>query len=410
MSSLPSVKAGTEASVVDEPVSWAAVFSLSAGAFGLVTAELLPVSILTSMAIELGVSNGDVGQTVTVTAMVAAFAGPLIVLGSGRIDRRVIVRTFMLLLIVSSALSAVAPNIEILLFARGMLGLALGGYWAMMIALALRLVPSRHVPRAVSIIVMGVSAATFFAAHLAAVLGEILGWRATFLAVACIGIVSLLFQLLVFPFVPSTGGESVSSFKKALSRKAVLIGIGAAVIAVSGHFAGFTFIRPFMEEVPQFSISTMSLPLLAFGLGGFAGNLIAGVLSARGPAAAVAGSALLIAGGALALVLYGQSSVIAFLAVSLWGFAFGGVPVAASVWNARAAPDLAESAGAILACSFQIAIAVGSFIGGRLFDAVGSSGVIFYAGSAATIAAVLTSTLGRSLERGFPKNVSIAET
>lgn len=403
MSSFSSFKADTEPSVADEPVSWAAVFSLSAGVFGLVTAELLPVSILTPIATELGVTNGDVGQTVTATAVVAAIAGPLVVLGSGRLDRRVIVRTLMALLIASSVLSAVAPNIEMLLLARGMLGFALGGYWAMMIALALRLVPSRHVPRAVSIIVMGVSAATVFAAPLAAVLGELLGWRATFLAVAGIGLVSLVFQVLVFPPVPSAGGESLSSFAKALSRKAVLIGIGAAVIVVSGHFAGFTFIRPFMKEVPRFSVSTMSLALLAFGFGGFVGNAAAGVVAARSPAAAVGGCAALIAGGSLALILYGQSSVIAFLAISLWGFAFGGVPVAASVWNARAAPDLAESAGAVLACSFQVAIAGGAFIGSAFFDGAGPSGVIVYAGSAAAIGAALMLTSGRSVERDFPK-------
>jgi DHA1 family purine ribonucleoside efflux pump-like MFS transporter len=296
-----------QCSAKQERASWPAVFSLAFGAFGLVTAELLPVSILTPMATELDASNGEVGQAVTATAIIAAFAGPLIVLGSGRIDRRVIVWALMALLIVSSVLSAFATSVEFLLLARGILGFALGGYWAMMTALALRLVPSEQMPRAVSIILMGVSLATVFAAPLAAALGELWGWRATFFAVAGIGIVSLLLQFTVLPGLPSTGGADLASFRAALSRRAVLIGIGTAIVVVSGHFAGFTFIRPFLEVVPKLSISTISLALLAFGVGGFLGNVVAGAIAARSPALAVGGSSLLIAAAALALVLQGHA-------------------------------------------------------------------------------------------------------
>lgn len=376
---------------------WPAIFSLAFGVFGLVTAELLPVSILTPMANELHASTGVIGQAVTATALVAALAGPLVVLGAGRIDRRLIVLAFMAMLVGSSMLAAVATRIEVLLLARAILGFALGGFWALTTALALRLVPSDQVPRALSVIAMGVSLATVFAAPLAAALGELLGWRATFLAVAGIGGISLVVQLFALPSLPATGGAGLAAFRTALSRRAVMIGIATSIVVVSGHFAGFTFIRPFLETVPRLSIGAISLALFAFGIGGFLGNAAAGAVAARGPASGFGGSALLIGLCAVALVLDGQSQAAALVATAIWGFAFGGIPVSASIWNARVAPDIAESAGALLACAFQVAIASGALIGGLLIDRVGAGGVIAYAAIAAFAGAALMLTAGRAV-------------
>ncbi len=379
--------------------AWPAVYALAFGAFGVVAAELLPVSILTPMAVDLDTSLGAVGQSVTMTAVVAAIAGPLLVLGAGRIDRRILIWMLMALLVGSSLISAFAPNLQVLLFGRSLLGVALGGYWALTTALALRLVPAAEVSRAIAIIVMGVSAATVFAVPLAAALGAIVGWRATFLAAAGFGVVSLAIQAAVLPRMPSTGAVGFAAFRLALSRRAILIGLGVSIVVTSGHFAGFTFIRPFLEEVSGLSISAVSAALMAFGLGGLAGNAAAGALATRSPAWAFGSSALLIATAALALVLQGQSAAVGLVATGLWGFAFGGVPVSASVWNARVASDVAESAGALMAAAFQIAIASGAFMGGALIDSIGPSGVLAYAAIAVLVGALTILTVGRAEER-----------
>ncbi len=382
-----------------ERARWTAVFSLSFGVFGLVTAEFLPVSLLTPIAAELGVSNGTAGQAITATAVVAAVAGPLLVLGSGRLDRRLIVWVLMALLVVSGILSARASSVFELLLARGLLGFALGGFWAMMTALALRLVPPADVPRAISIIIMGVSAATVCAAPLGAALGELWGWRATFLAASGLGAVALLVQLAALPSLPATAAPSLSAFGAALSHRGILIGLGTVILVVSGHFAGLTFIRPFLEEVPRLDAATVSLALLAFGVGGFAGNVAGGAVAARSPALAAGSAAVLVTAAALALILFGPVAEFAFAATALWGFAFGAFPVSVSIWNARAAPELAESSGALLSSSFQVAIASGAMIGGLLIDGLGPTGVIVYAALAVVAGAGVMLVLGRAAER-----------
>ncbi|MBU4611744.1 MFS transporter [Achromobacter sp. GG226] len=378
--------------------AWWAVFSLAFGVFGLVTAEFLPVSLLTPMALELGVSNGLVGQAITATAVVAALAGPLLILGAGRLDRQKIVWVLMGMLILSSILSAYATSLAVLLVARALLGFALGSYWSMMAALALRLVPSAQVPRAISLIFMGVSVATVFAAPLGAYLGDLWGWRATFLAASAIGAVALVLQVMTLPKLPPNAAPGLASLKITASRRSVLIGLGATLLVVSGHFAGFTFIRPFLELVPRMDVATVSLVLLAFGLGGFLGNVAGGAIAARSPAWAVASAAFLIGGVALVLSLIGDVPSVAFAGTALWGFAFGALPVAISTWTARAAPDHAESAGALQSSTFQVAIATGAVLGGVIVDGLGPRGVLVYMALAAFVAAGVMVVAGRAHE------------
>ncbi|MGE8294825.1 MAG: MFS transporter [Pseudomonas sp.] len=379
--------------------AWWAVISLALGAFGLVTAEFLPISLLTPMATELGTSNGTVGQTITATAVVAAFAGPLVVLGAGRLDRQKIVWGLMVVLVLSSILCACASTVTDLLIARGLLGFALGSFWAMMTALALRLVPPDKVPKAISIILMGISFATVFAAPLGAFLGDLWGWRMTFLAASGIGVVALVIQMLTLPRLPTDTAPNLASFRAALSRRAVATGLASGLLIISGHFAALTFIRPFLEEVPRLDVATVSLALLAFGVCGFVGNLAGGFIAARSPAWAVTSCAFMITIMALALALFGTQADVALVATALWGFAFGAFPVSISVWNARAAADNAESAGALLSCTFQVAIAAGAVLGGLIIDALGARAVILYAAVATLAGAALMFTRGRALER-----------
>jgi len=147
---------------------WAAIGSLSLGVFGLVTAEFLPASLLTAMATDLGVSAGAAGQAVTATALVGAVAAPSIPLLTRRLDRKLVMLVLTMLLVLSNAIAATASSLLVLLVARVLLGVALGGFWSMAAALAMRLVPEQLFARAMSIILTGVSIATVCAAPIGA--------------------------------------------------------------------------------------------------------------------------------------------------------------------------------------------------------------------------------------------------
>jgi DHA1 family purine ribonucleoside efflux pump-like MFS transporter len=157
----------TETPTVPEQASWAGVVSLSLGIFALVLAEFLPVSLLPLIAEDLGVSVGSAGQSVTVTAA-AGLAALLVPVALPRADRRRVMIGLTALAVTSSLLVAVAPNLPVVLAARLLPGVALGGFWALAMAMAANLVPADHLGRALTVVNSGVAAVP-----LGAWLGEI---------------------------------------------------------------------------------------------------------------------------------------------------------------------------------------------------------------------------------------------
>ena len=171
---MSSCVAASEAMAPAKP-AWRAVYSLGLGVFGLITAEFLPASLLTPMAASLGVTEGMAGQAVTATALVALVTGLLITPATKSIDRRWVLMFFSVLQIISSLLVAFAPTLHVLLMGRLLLGVAIGGFWAMSTATAMRLVPADKVPKALAVIFSSVSIATVVAAPLGSYLGSLIG-------------------------------------------------------------------------------------------------------------------------------------------------------------------------------------------------------------------------------------------
>ncbi len=380
--------------------AWPAVFSLMLGAFSQVTAEFLPASLLTPIASDLGVSVGAAGQVVTATSAFGILAGLATPIVTRSMDRRLTLLLLTVLLIVSNLLSATAGSLTTLLFARVLLGISLSGFWAMATATAMRLVPPDALPRAISLIFSGVSIATVSAAPIGAYLGDLLGWRNVFLLAAVVGLVVLVFQALTLPRLPPLTSPDVRTLFVLLRRPSVRLVLIAIVVAISGHFAGFTYIRHFLEQVPKLPVTAISLVLLGYGLGGFFGNFAGGAIVARSAKAAVIAGSSAITVFALALLAFGSSGVVAAVAVGLWGFAFGALPVGFQTWMVRVASDEAESAGGLLVAAFQVAITVGAVVGGILVDGLGPLGSIGYAAAASLAAAMLV-----ALSRGGEERV-----
>lgn len=374
-----SYAAESESSAPAKP-AWRAVWSLGLGVFGLITAEFLPASLLTPMASSLGVTEGVAGQTVTATALVALVTGLLITSATKSIDRRWVLMFFTFLQIVSSLLVAFAPSLQVLLMGRLLLGVAIGGFWAMSTATAMRLVPARDVPKALSIIFAGVSIATVVAAPLGSFLGSLIGWRNVFILCVVPGVLALLWQLWVLPSMRPENGGSLRTLLHVLRRPGMIGGLLATIFIFSGHFAFFTYLRPFLETVGRASVETISLILLGFGLANFVGTSIAGHLLARNLRLTLAlvpfGMGVL----ALLMVAFGHLALLDGLLVTLWGFAFGLVPVGWSTWLATTVPDEAESAGGLMVASIQLAISAGAAGGGLVFDLNGASGVFTVSG------------------------------
>jgi predicted MFS family arabinose efflux permease len=376
-----------------KPAAWAAVGALTLGVFALVTSEFLPASVLTPLATDLGVSVGVAGQAVTATAVVGAFAAPLTPVLTGRFDRRYVMWGLMALLCASNLLTVFSVNLPMLLVARVLLGASLGGFWSMAAALAMRLVPAASIPRAMSLVFTGVSVATVSAAPIGAYVSDTLGWRAAFVISGVVGAGALLAQLATLPRLEPTSVPRLSGLLEVGRRPAVAAALLGVLLVISGHFAGFTYVRPVLEQIAHLDVRGISLTLLAFGVAGFFGNLVGAALVGRDPRLSVLGGSALIAVAALAIVLLGQFGLVTAVALALWGFAFAMLPVGFQTWATSAAPDQAELAGGLLTSTFQVAIAAGAVFGGVLVDQFGPLSAPAYAAISALAAVGLVLAL-----------------
>ncbi|MCE0295908.1 purine ribonucleoside efflux pump NepI [Klebsiella variicola subsp. variicola] len=351
--------------------NWSAVFAVAFCVACLITIEFLPVSLLTPMALDLGISEGMAGQSVTTTAFVAMFSSLFITSIIGKTDRRYVVILFSLLLTLSCLLVSFADSFTLLLLGRACLGMALGGFWAMSASLTMRLVPMRVVPKALSIIFGAVSIALVIAAPLGSFLGGLIGWRNVFNGAAVMGVLCTLWVLKALPSLPGESASQQQNMFGLLKRPGVMAGMCAIFMAFAGQFAFFTYIRPVYMTLAGFDVDGLTLVLLSFGIASFIGTSLSSVLLKRSVKAALAISPLVLTACAVALVLWGESKIVASTVAIIWGFAFALIPVGWSTWITRSLSDQAEKAGSIQVAVIQLANTCGAAVGGVALDHLG---------------------------------------
>lgn len=351
--------------------NWSAVFAVAFCVACLITVEFLPVSLLTPMALDLGISEGMAGQSVTTTAFVAMFSSLFITSIIGKTDRRYVVILFSLLLTLSCLLVSFADSFTLLLLGRACLGLALGGFWAMSASLTMRLVPMRVVPNALSIIFGAVSIALVIAAPLGSFLGGLIGWRNVFNGAAVMGVLCTLWVLKALPSLPGESASQQQNMFGLLKRPGVMAGMCAIFMAFAGQFAFFTYIRPVYMTLAGFDVDGLTLVLLSFGIASFIGTSLSSVLLKRSVKAALAIAPLVLTACAAALVLWGESKIVASTVAIIWGFAFALIPVGWSTWITRSLSDQAEKAGSIQVAVIQLANTCGAAVGGIALDHLG---------------------------------------
>ncbi|BEN71810.1 MFS transporter [Serratia marcescens] len=350
---------------------WLATFAIGLSTFTVVTAEMLPVGLLTPIVSTLNASIGRAGLLISLPALFAALFAPLVVLGARRTDRRSLLIVFLLLLIAANLLAAAATSMALLFAARILLGFCIGGIWAIAGGLAERLVPPASVGLALSVIFGGVAAASVLGVPLGVFLGEALGWRMAFLAVAVLAALTLLLLLCVLPPLPVTQAVSWRSFTAQRANRRLRLGLLLTFLLVAGHFMAYTFVRPLLQTVAGIESRWVGALLFAYGVAGIVGNFIAGQAAAKRLRRTLALIAFGLALAVLLLPLLGRAPLSGGAFLLLWGIAYGGVSVSLMAWMLKAAPDAVEVASSLYIALFNLAISCGSLAGGLVVDAGG---------------------------------------
>lgn len=374
---------------------WWAVSAVGLATFSVVTTEMLPVGLLTPIADSLGASEGTAGLMISLPALLAALFAPLVVVVAGGIDRRRILCGLLGLLLVANIASALAPGIAWLLAARVLVGLCMGGIWAVAGGLAARLVPAQRIGLATSIIFGGVAAASVLGVPLGALIGDALGWRCAFAAMTLFSAAVLLLHVVVVPALPVATSVRPAQFVQLLGHRGLQRGLWLTVLLVSGHFIAFTYVRPLLTTVSGVDAKWIGALLFAYGLAGIAGNFIAGPMAARHPRGMLLAIALGLLLTPLLLLWVGSTPAGGIAVLLLWGLAYGGVSVGLMGWIMKAVPHALEIATALYVGVFNIGIAAGAWGGGRLLDGIGLHANLWAAAVLAASALLMVATTRR---------------
>ncbi|EKS9799923.1 MULTISPECIES: MFS transporter [Burkholderia] len=396
---MPSVSTPDRGTAPDGAAAWGAVLAMSLGAFALVASEFMPVSLLTPIAGDLHVSEGQAGQAISVSGAFALVTSLFIASLAGRRDRKPLLLVLTLLTIVSGTLVAFAPNYAAFIAGRALIGVAIGGFWSMSAATAMRLVPAPHVPRALAIVNGGNALATVVAAPLGSFLGGIVGWRWAFFCVVPVAAIAFGWKLVSLPSMQSAPRGASANALRLLARPPVALGMAAVSVFFMGQFTLFTYLRPFLETVTHAGTVTLSLLLLVIGVAGFMGTVLIGGVLERGLYRTLVATPALMAAIAAALLVFGGSTAATACLLGAWGLLGTAAPVGWWTWLARTLPHDAEAGGGLMVAVVQLAIGLGATIGGLLFDLHGYRATFAMSAALLAFAAGLAVVAGRSARR-----------
>ncbi|MFJ2684993.1 MFS transporter [Pseudomonas sp. NPDC087342] len=377
---------------------WGAVLAMSLCAFALVTSEFLPVSLLTPIATDLALTEGQAGQAISISGLFAVVTSLFISSVIRRLDRRPVLLFLTALLIASGTLVAFAPNYSTLMVGRAILGIAIGGSWSMSTAVMMRIAPESFVPKAIALIQGGTALATAVAAPIGSFMGGLIGWRGAFFCVVPLAAVALCWQAFTLPKMPGQNESgSVTDVFRLLGNANVSLGMAAVAFLFMGQFALFTYLRPFLESVTRVDVPGLSLLLLIIGMAGLAGTMVIGSVLNHSLYRVLMLIPLVMSGIALALIVCGSSFRVTAVLLGAWGLVATCAPVGWFTWLSRRLPRDAETGGGLMVAVIQLAITLGATVGGVLYDGAGFQATFIASGVFLLIACVLAWLVSRTV-------------
>ncbi|MGW7379471.1 MFS transporter [Streptomyces sp. NPDC054794] len=342
-----------------------ALLALAVGAFGIGTTEFVMMGLLPDVADDLHISIPTAGHLVSAYALGVVIGAPLLAAVTARMSRRTVLMALMALFVAGNALSAFAPGYDSLLAARFLSGLPHGAFFGVGAVVATTMVPPTRKARSVSLMFLGLTVANVAGVPVATLMGQHLGWRATFLGVSAIGVAAIASLALLIPHdhapAPAAGlrGELA-----ALRSVPVWLALGTTVAGFGALFAAYSYITPMLTDSAGYAESSVTLVLALFGVGATAGNLLGGRLSDHSLRATLFGGLVSLTAILSLFPLLMRTPVMAAVAVILLGTAafVTGSPLQLMVMEkASTAPSLASSANQ---AAFNLANAGGAWIGG----------------------------------------------
>ncbi|MDC9809772.1 MULTISPECIES: MFS transporter [Rhizobium] len=337
--------------------------ALACGGFGIGTGEFAIMGLLPNVAETFSVTTPQAGYVISAYALGVVIGAPVIAVLAAKMARRTLLLTLMLVFAIGNISSALAPTFETFTLLRFVSGLPHGAYFGVAALVAASMVPLHRRARAVGRVMLGLTVATLLGTPLTTFFGQSLDWQVAFFSV---GVLGLLTVALIWFYVPKDRVSEEAGFLRELGafrRPQVWLTLGIAAVGYGGMFAMFSYIAATTTEVAMLPETAVPIMLVLFGVGMNAGNFIGSWLADKSLLGTIGGSLVYNIVVLTTFSLTAANPYMLGLCVFLVGCGFAAGP-ALQTRLMDVAADAQTLAAASNHSAFNIANAIGAWLGG----------------------------------------------
>lgn len=381
-----------------------ALFALTVAAYAIGTTEFVIVGLLPTVANDLNIDLPLAGLIVSVYALGVTFGAPVLTALTGRLDRKLLLLGLMALFILGNTMAALSPGYAPLLVARVLSAFAHGVFFSVGSTIAADLVPENKRASAIAMMFMGLTVAIVTGVPLGTLIGQTFGWRATFAAVAGLGVIAFAGLWILLPAnLKKAPAATIGEQVEVLGSGRLLIVFAMTALGYGGTFVTFTFLASILEQVTGFQASAVSLILVLYGIAIAIGNIAGGRLANRDPIKALA---WLFTAQAIVLAIFSFTAVSPWLTIptlaALGFLSFANVP-GLQIYVVKLAgvvrPAAVDVASALNIAAFNLGIAAGAWVGGLVVASSLGLGATPWVGAIFVVGALILTLWSGSLDR-----------
>lgn len=348
---------------------------MALGAFGIITTEFGVIGIMPAIAKQFGITIDTAGWLLSGFALTVALTGPFSILLTSKINRKIMMCLVLAMFLLSNILSAVAPNFTVMMIARIIPAFLHPVFWAVATVAASKQVPPKDAPKAVAVVLAGLSIATVLGVPITTYVSELFNWRASFVLSGIINLVALGALMAFVPSMPVKEKQSSQSQLGILRNGQLWVNLTATMITIAGMFATYGYLAEYLGKITQMSGTQISLMLLLFGGTGIAGNWLTGIALSKN--VQLTNRVFLVSLVAIHLMAYTFGGYFIAMAgvISVWGFIHTGGFLIGQTRSTSVAPEAPELAASLMVSFGNAGVTLGTLLGGFMINNFGTKQV-----------------------------------
>jgi predicted MFS family arabinose efflux permease len=351
------------------------IYIMALGAFGIITTEFGVIGIMPAIAKQFGITIDTAGWLLSGFALTVALTGPFSILLTSKINRKIMMCLVLALFLLSNIISAVSPNFTVMMIARILPAFLHPVFWAVSTVAASKQVPPKDAPKAVAVVLAGLSIATVLGVPITTYVSELFNWRASFLLSGAINLVALGALMAFVPSMPVTEKQSSQSQLGILRNGQLWVNLVATMITIAGMFATYGYLAEYLGKITHMSGTQISLMLLLFGGAGIAGNWLTGIALSKNVQLTNRVFLLSLVVIHLAAITFGGYFVAMAAIISVWGFVHTGGFLIGQTRSTSVAPEAPELAASLMVSFGNAGVTLGTVLGGFMINNFGTKQV-----------------------------------